>query len=121
MGKFMAALAITAAIWAGGSACAMKPQVTNAIRCSVIGAEKLPAELGGAEAVCQAIGEATATAPGASVVVQVINPHMLAATATTADGRDLPEQRVATSDRTLHAGSLRMLAKALAEQLANAR
>ncbi len=121
MGKVMAALAFTAAIWAGGSACAMKPQASDAIRCSVIGAEKLPAELGGAEAVCQAIREAAAPALGASVVVQVINPHMLAATATTTDGRALPEQRVATSDRTLNAGSLGMLAKALADQLANAR
>lgn len=120
MGKLMAALAFTAAIWAGGSACAMKPQSSMEIRCSVVGADKLPAELG-EDAVCRAMRDAAAAAPGASIVVQVLSPHILAATATTADGRVLSEQRVATSDRTLHPGSLRMLATALSEQLAEAR
>lgn len=120
MGKLMTALAFTAAVWAGGSACAMKPQSNTEVRCSVVGADQLPAELG-AEAVCRAIREAAAAAPGASITVQVLSPHVLAATATTADGRMLSEQRVATSDRTLHPGSVRMLADALAQQLAEAR
>lgn len=132
MGRLIAAAAFAAAMISSGSACAMNPanNATNdAVRCTVIGADQLPAGLGGAEAVCRAIELAAApvlaangsAAGRASVVVQVLGPHMLAATLTTADGQSLPEQRVAASDRPLGASSLALLGKALAAQLADKR
>lgn len=137
MGRMMTAAVFAGAMISSGSACAMKP-ATNAtattatsafVRCTVIGADKLPADLGGADAVCRAIDAAAAAALAASgtaagsatLVVRVLGPHMLAATLTTADGRSLPAQEVAVSDRALHAGALAMLGKALAAQLAGTR
>ena len=84
--------------------------------CKVIGGDKLPADAGGPDQLCAAIARAAATgAPQArfSVEVRVLSGSSLAATLTTADGRILPEQRFATSDRSLTKGSLERFAKAL--------
>ena len=84
--------------------------------CKVIGGDKLPADSGGPGEMCAAIARAAATtAPQTrfSVEVRVLSESSLAATLTTADGRILPEQRFATSDRNLTRASLERFAKAL--------
>lgn len=86
------------------------------IDCRVVGGDKLPAETGGAEALCNAIARAAAAdAPNRrfNVEVRVLGSSSLAATLTTADGTILPEQRFAISDRNLTKGSLERFAKAL--------
>ena len=124
MGSRTIAIAFALALGsAGGSACAMDRPTTQAAGCQVSGAELLPAETGGAAALCSAIAAARgdgAAAP-ASVHVRVISEHMLAATQTLADGRSLPEVKTARSDRPLGRRSFDMLAEALAAQLAAAR
>lgn len=88
-------------------------QLTN---CTVVGGDKLPADAGGPAQLCAAIERAAATgAPHArfSVEVRVLSESSLSATLTTADGRILPEQRFATSDRNLTRSSLERFAKAL--------
>ena len=91
------------------------------IDCRVIGGGKLPAGLGGPDAVCAAIARAAAnTAKGRrfSVEVRVLSASSLAATLKQADGTTLPEQRLAISDRTLTKGSLDRFAKALVSAVA---
>lgn len=105
----------------------MKPAETNQIRCTVIGAEKLPAEVGGSEGVCRSMLEAVSAVSGKaaaselSITVQIINAYTAAATVTMADGRKLAEQRVGISDRELNQRALAMLAQAVASQLTATR
>ena len=115
----LAALAFALALASGGNACAMSPAADPA-RCRVVGGEKLPADSGGAEALCAAIERsAAARAPGVaySVEIRVRSASGLSATLI-ADGRKLPEQSLRISDRPLTKGSLERFAEALAEQLA---
>lgn len=96
------------------------PQLVD---CRIVGGDKLPADSGGADALCQAIADAAAEqAPGRrfQVDVQVLGRSALAATVTTADGTRLPEQKMAISDRGLTRGSLERFAKALAGEVARA-
>jgi hypothetical protein len=112
---------------AWGSACAMSPVETNQIRCTVVGAEKLQAEVGGSDAICKSMREAVSAVGGQaaarelSITVQIISAYSAAATVTTADGRKLAEQQLAISDRKLNQRALAMLAKAVASQLAATR
>jgi hypothetical protein len=105
----------------------MRPVETNQIRCTVVGAEKLPAEVGGADAVCRSVREAVSAAGGRaaaselSITVQIASAYSAAAIVTTADGRKLAEQQVAISDRKLNQNALAMLAKGVAAQLAGTR
>ena len=105
----------------------MRPVETNQIHCTVIGADKLPAEVGGPDAVCRSMREAVsaarsqAAAGELSITVQIISPYSAAATVTMADGRKLVEQQLAISDRKLNQPALAMLAKAVASQLAATR
>jgi len=104
-----------------GSAYAMKMSSSEPARCRVVGGDKLPAGAGGEQAVCSAIERAVAAeAPGnsASIEVRVISAYSLAATIRTADGRTLPEQRMATMDRTLTKSSIQRFAQAIAAELA---
>lgn len=108
---------------ASGSACAMDRPVSEAQRCTVVGGEKLPAEIGGANGVCEAIERAVqAGAPSAAYTVEVRVPraYMLAATITMGDGRILPEQKLAVSDSKLRRSSLERFAKSLAAEIAKA-
>jgi hypothetical protein len=110
------------AISAAGSACAMSSP-TPPVDCRVVGGGKLPAETGGADAVCKAISLAAGkVAPGRrfSVEVKVLGRSALAATVTTADGSILPEQKMASSDRSLTRGSIERFARALAGAVAQA-
>lgn len=106
-----------------GSACAMTSPSPQLVDCRVIGGEKLPADIGGANAMCDAIARAAATdAPQRrfSVEVRVLGSSSLAATLITADGTTLPEQRFAISDRSLTKGSIERFAKALVGEVARA-
>lgn len=94
------------------------------IDCRVVGANKLPADSGGSEALCKAIAEAAAEqAPGRrfSVEVRVLGPSALSAIVTNSNGTRLPEQKMAISDRGLTRGSLERFAKALAGEMAQAK
>jgi len=99
----------------------MKTVSSEPARCRVVGGDRLPAGSGGEQALCVAVEEAIATeAPGkaASIEVRVLSTSSLAATITTADGRTLPEQRMAIMDRTLTKASIQRFAKAIAAELA---
>lgn len=118
-----AALAVT-----GGSACAMNNTAGETIRCSVIGAEKLPSEVGGADAVCSALAAAAVPAARSagisesalSVTVTVSSPSVATAVATVGTVA-LPEQTVGVSDRDLSKSAIEMLARALASQISSTR
>ena len=108
---------------AAGSACAMNSTAPHLVECRIEGGDKLPADSGGADALCKAIRDAAAKqAPGSSfsVDVQVLGRSALAATITTAKGARLPEQKMAISDRGLTKGSLERFANALAGEMAKA-
>ena len=88
------------------------------VQCRVVGVEKLPAAAGNADSICAAIASAAAAgAPAArfSVEVRVLGQSALAATLTTADGKILPEQKFASSDRVLTANSIDFFARSLVE------
>jgi hypothetical protein len=79
--------------------------------CRVTGAEKLPAEAGGAAAICAAVQRAIAAqAPRTA----------LAANLETV-GRRLPELRFSVSDRELNPQAIGHFADSVAEALAGAR
>jgi len=101
----------------------MSSPTIQPIDCRVVGGDKLPAESGGSDALCASIAKAAAeqTSSGRfSVEVRVLGSAALAATITTADGRKLPEQRFAVSDRNLTKSSFDRFARALAEEVAKA-
>lgn len=90
--------------------------------CHVVNGGKLPAESGGATALCSAIEQAIAArslGTSFSAEVRVLSSSRLAATVT-ANGKVLPEQSFASMDRDLNAGSFERFAAALAEQVAKA-
>lgn len=89
--------------------------------CRVVGGDKLPAEVGGGKAICGAIQSAARSqAPGVSFTVEVVilSPSALAATVRLADGRTLPERRMAVSDRLLNSASIGRFAAAIAAEIA---
>lgn len=89
--------------------------------CVVSGADKLPAEVGGGDAICAAIRTAAgARAPGAAfaVEVRVESASSLAAQVRLKDGRSLPEQKMEVSDRQLNPRSIERFAAAVAEAVA---
>jgi hypothetical protein len=106
-----------------GSACAMDRPMNDQERCRVTGADKLPAEIGGAPGICAAIERAAASAGDMNfaVDVRVISPARLAATVTMSDGRVLPERHMAVSDSKLRKSSLERFARGLAAEIAKAR
>ena len=85
------------------------------IQCRVVGGEKLPASVGGAAALCAAIERAAAASPTLhfSVVVKVLGQSRLSASLTTADGKILPEQKYAISDRSLDKPAIDRFASSL--------
>ena len=101
----------------------MSSATNDSAKCQVVGGDKLPAETGGATALCAAIeASAARQAPNAefSVVVRVLSPSSLAAVVRTADGRTLPEQNYAISDRALNKTSFERFAEAVGAELARA-
>ena len=122
MREGLARIAIAAALGcASGSACAMSAAEPQAEGCRVIGGEKLPAESGGADALCRAIQAAVseqAPGQGYSVEVRVLGSSRLSAVVTTDDGRKLPEQNFGSMDKVLTSGSFERFATAIATELA---
>ena len=122
MRERLSAIALAMALTAASSgACAMSAPQLEAARCRVVGGDKLPQETGGAYALCLAIKEAVAArAPKLqySAAVRVLSTSSLAATIKLADGRTLPEQRMATMDRALTKASIERFAQALASEMA---
>ena len=116
----LARIAIAAALGcASGSACAMTA-VDQDARCQVINGEKLPAESGGAKALCEAVVtaiEAHAPGQGYRVEIQVQGPSRLAALVTSKDGRKVAEQKMASSDKNLTKRSFGRFADAIVAQL----
>lgn len=107
---------------ASGSACAMSSAESDPATCRVVGGEKLPAESGGADALCKAVADAVAEqAPGVSynVVVTVLPKSRLAASITT-DGRNVRELGFALMDKPLSIGAFKRFATSIAAELAKA-
>ena len=112
-----------ATVLVSGSACAMSASEPKPAACEVVGGEKLPAESGGADAICKAIADAAAEhAPGFgyTVRVTVTGNSRLSASIATADGRKLPDQNFVRSDRPLTNESFKRFANTIAENLAKA-
>lgn len=108
---------------AGGSTCAMNSASANHLGCTVEGSEMLPAEIGGADGLCDAIRaavaqQAGAQAKGGAVAVRVINPYSAVATVTAPGGRKFPDIEVSVSDRQLNPTSVAMLAREVARRFA---
>lgn len=91
--------------------------------CRIIGGAKLPAETGGQAALCAAIAAAASKqAPGVAFTTElrVLSASSLVATIRMKDGRTLPEQKLAVSDRKLNRASIDRFATALATLIATA-
>lgn len=98
----------------------MTQSTARSEHCQVVGGDKLPAETGGPRQICAAIEAAVASrAPreGYSIELRVLSDHMLAARVRMADGRWLPEQKMAVSDRKLNRRSIDRFAIAIAEAI----
>lgn len=122
-GKSIVVIIFVALALAGGGACAMNAPGHAGPHCHVIGGEKLPPDSGGSDALCAAIEKAvSAQAPGSAytVEVRVISASRLSATLKTADGRTLPDQNFAISDRALTSASFDRFAETLAAELGKA-
>lgn len=100
----------------------MNSSSSKLVECRVRGAEKLPVETGGADALCASVTRAAAHsfARNFKVEVRVLTGASLVATLTTSDGTILPEQRFAISDRKLTKGSLERFANSLVATVAQA-
>ena len=83
-----------------------------ALRCTVVGGEKLLAGAGGRDALCREIRSAVPAAGGtaaADVRVEVFRSH-LQASVTLGDGRKLPDIGFAVSDAALSPEAIRKFA-----------
>ena len=107
-----------------GSACAMAGTSAQSIHCTVAGADKLPADIGGEKGVCSAIAAATASvlgqsgiSPGTVTVAVAVKSESRISAVASVGGKALAEQNVATSDRALNANAIRMLANAVANSI----
>lgn len=118
----LAVLLVLAASVVPASACAMSAAEESQARCRVVGADKLPAKAGGADAICAAVERAVASrAPGVRFTadVKVVSSSMLAANLVV-NGRALPEQKFAVMDRELGQSSINRFASSLAAEVAKA-
>ena len=89
--------------------------------CQVINGEKLPANSGGAKALCDAVAaavEAHAPGEGYRVEIKVLGPSRLAASVKSKDGRTVAEPKMASSDRDLTERSFKRFADAIVAELA---
>ena len=124
MREGLASFAIaTALVSASGSACAMSAPKEAQAGCRVIGGDQLPADSGGADALCKAIASAAAAqAPGLgySVEVHVLPGSRMSAFVRTADGRKLSDQKFVRMDRPLSTAAFERFATAIAAELAKA-
>jgi hypothetical protein len=107
-------------IAAAGNAVAVTSPPRPSVQCTVTGAEKLPAEVGGAATICAAISSAAAQSAlrGLRANVRVLGNSRLAATLSSAGGSILAERRFATSDRALTKGAIDRFARSLVKAAA---
>jgi hypothetical protein len=109
---------------AAGSACAMTTSSSERLNCTVEGTSNLPNSLGGQPGICAIIENAVSSAiarggiplSAISVAVEVKSQSRMSAVVTF-NGKALPEQDVASSDRALNAVAVKMLANALAAEI----
>ena len=90
--------------------------------CRVVGGEKLPAEAGGANAICAAVERAVAAKSPRlrySADIRVLSRTALAAELQT-NGRKLPELRFSVQDRNLNPMAIGHFADSVAKALADA-
>ena len=102
------------------AACAPAMSAPQNRPCRVVNGEKLPPESGGATALCSAIEQAMASrAPKVryTAEVRVLSKSALAAVVV-ANGKALPEQQFAVSDRNLNPSSVKRFAEGLADEVA---
>jgi hypothetical protein len=107
-----------------GRASAVKPISFHSAQCRIVGAEKLPSAVGGAEYLCAAVERAIVAASRGTqyrIEVRVMSPSSLAATIRTADGRVVSEQKMAVSDAALTTASVDRFASAIGAGMAKAR
>jgi len=119
-GRFIASLVAAALGNPGGVAHAMSPADQSAT-CRVIDGGKLPANSGGADALCEAVSaavEAQAPGRGHSVEIRVLGSSRLAASVMSKDGLTIAEQSFASMDKHLTADSFKRFAVAIARELA---
>ncbi len=102
----------------------MTPTSDQSICCAVVGAEKLPAGLGGESAVCAAITAAAAPAlrqsgvsPSAVTITVQVKSNSWISALPEVNGKALYELKVASSDSSLNSRSIDMLATAVAAEL----
>ena len=115
----LARIAVAAVLGcASGNACAMTAADQGA-QCQVIHGEKLPADSGGAKALCEAVATAVEEhAPGQyRVEIQVLGPSHLAASIMSKDGRKVAEQKISSMDKELTTRSFSRFADAIVAQL----
>ena len=118
-GRFITSLAATALGVSSGVLHAMSAADQRAT-CRVIDGGKLPANSGGAKALCEAVTaavEAQAPGQGYSVEIRVLGSSRLAALVTK-DGRKIAEQNLASMDKLITSGSFKRFAAAIAAKLA---
>ena len=110
----LALIAASQGAWAMSSA--------GRAECTVTGGKSLPADSGGADALCAAIKRAVAAkAPGIGFKadVKVLSKSTLSAVIVTDDGRRVPEMRHQVMDAQLTGKSFERFANALAMKLAS--
>ena len=120
--RFAASMLAVAGFVSASGACAMTAPSSDKARCVVIGGEKLPAETGGADALCDVIRSAVAKeAPNARVTIEVrVLTTASLATKLNVEGKALPEQKFAVMDRQLNRASIERFARSIATKVANA-
>jgi hypothetical protein len=117
IGTFAAAAAFLALL---ASSDAEATDTSN--QCSVVAGEKLAATSAGAALLCSEVERAIASAaPGASyrVQIKVLSPSRLVAILVV-NGRTLPEQHFAITDRELNRGAIERFAHLLGLEVAKA-
>ena len=89
--------------------------------CRVTGAQKLPAELGGADALCAAAARAidSASQKPQAIEIKVVSPYLISATVILIDNRRLPVIKISSSDRPLGRKAIQMLTDSIAAQIAS--
>ena len=87
--------------------------------CRVSGAQKLPAELGGADALCAAAARAiSSVSPKPKAIeIRVVSPFLISATVILVDNRRLPVIKISSSDRPLGRKAIQMLTDSIAAQI----
>lgn len=88
--------------------------------CQVYGAHKLPAHLGGADALCAAAARAigSVSPKPKAIEIEVVSSSLITATVIMADDRRLPVIKIASSDRPLGRKAIQMLTDSIAAQIA---